>query len=297
MPLERDPGAETSGAEPLRSFEARAYTAPLRALSIALPALAAANIVYLATNLVLDSIEGTRRAPPLAVVFGIVVLSGVPWLAARLLRRALRATVAVKPGEIELTLRRARYQIPLPSIAEVRALKLPLPGPGVVFVMKSGRRFRYRLELTDPSVFLSALPVPSAPVAASHPSTAFGRERSLFARRGWLYLLFKYGFFPLVFAVIFFRLHQYIVFGGAFGQYRMFGLAAYLRSFATVLAGTVGQLVVYACVVRLVVEALALPLTWAIPGRAHSLRRAAEIVGHLAYFGLVPAYVAFLFFR
>jgi hypothetical protein len=100
-----------------------------------------------------------------------------------------------------------------------------------------------------------------------------------------------------MFAIIFFRLHQYIVFGGAFGQYRMFGLAAYLKAFATVWAGTVGQLFVYACVVRLVAELITLPLTWAIPARAHSLRRAAEIFGYLAYFGVVPAYVAFLFLR
>jgi hypothetical protein len=163
--------------------------------------------------------------------------------------------------------------------------------------MKSGRPFRYRLELVDPGAFFAALPIPSAQGASAHPCIAFGRERAVLVRRGWLFLAFKYGVFPLMFAIIFFRLHQYIVFGGAFGQYRMFGLAAYLKSFATVWAGTVGQLVVYACVVRLVAEVIALPLTWAIPARAHSVRRAVEIFGYLAFFGVVPAYVAFLFLR
>jgi hypothetical protein len=297
MPVERETGADESGAKPLRSFEARAYTAPLRALSIALPALAAGNILYLAAHLVLDSIEGTRSAPPLAVALGILVLSGAPWLAAALLRRALKATVTVGPSEIVVTLRKAQYQIPIASITEIRALKLPLPGPGVAFVMKSGRLFRYRLELADPGAFLSALPIPSAPSASAHPAVAFGRERALLVRRSWLFLVFKYGLFPLAFAIIFFRLHQYIVFGGPFGQYRMFGLAAYLKSFAAVWAGTLGQLFVYACVARALAEALAFSLTWAVPSRARFLRRAAEGFCYLAYFGLVPAYVAFLFLR
>jgi hypothetical protein len=293
MPLEREPGAEETRAE----FEVRAYSAPLHALSVILPALAVGNIFYIAAHLVLDSIQGTRSAPPLAVAFGVLVFSGVPWLAAALLRRAVKATAAAAPNEIVLTLGGAQYKIPIASIAEVRALRFPFPGPGVVFIMKSGRPFRYRLELADPGAFLAALPIPSAQGVSAHPAIAFGRERAVLGRRGWLFLLFKYGVFPFVFATIFFRLHQYIVFGGAFGQYRMFGLAAYLRSFATVWAGTVGQLVVYACVVRLVAELIVLPLTWAIPARAHSLRRAAEIFGYLAYFGVVPAYVAFLFLR
>jgi hypothetical protein len=294
MPLEREPGAEESGL--LRSFDVRAYSAPLRAISIALPALAAANVVYLTAHLVLDSIEGIR-APPLIVALGLLVFSGAPWLAAALLRRSLKSTVAVAPSEIVLTLRRAEYRIPIASIAEVRALSAPFPGPFVGFVMKSGRLFRYRLEIADPDAFLSALPIPSAKSASAHPALAFGRERALLVRRGWLFLLLKYGIFPLIFAVIFFRLHQYIVFGGPFGQYRLFGLAAYLKSFAMVWTETLCQLVVYACVVRFIAEIITLPLTWALAPRARSFRRAAEGFCYLAYFGAVPAYVAFLFLR
>jgi apolipoprotein N-acyltransferase len=293
MPLEREPGAEETRA----NIEVRAYSTPVRALSVALSVLAVANLVYIGAHIVLDSIQGTRSAPPLAIALGALAFSGAPWLATALISRAVKAAVAVSESAIDVKLRGDQYTIPIASIVEIRALKIPFPWPGLVFIMKSGRPFRYRLLLADPGLLLSALPIPSAKAAAAHPAVAFGRARSLLVRRGWLYLLFKYGVFPVVFAIIFFRLHQYIVFGGAFGQYHMFGLEAYLKSFATVWVGTVGQLVVYACAVRLAVELLAFPLTWAIPGRAHSLRRAAEIFVYLAYFGLVPAFIAFLLLR
>lgn len=302
MAVERGPDREEGASGPPRSFRARALSAPVRALLILLPALAAANIVYLAAHILRDALEGTRSAPPVAVALGITVISGVPWLAARIGRRALEATVAIEPLEIVVTLARAQaqYKIPLASVAEVRALRFPLPGAGVALILKSGRRFRYRLEPADPGALLEALAgaLPSAQGALSAPSTAFGRERDLQARRGPVFYLLKYGVFPLIFAVIVFRLNQYIVFGGPFGQYRMFGLAAYLKSFAAMWVGVAGQLFVYACVVRLAAEALVFALTWALPYHARPLRRATEVFCHyVAYFILVPVVFAVLLLR
>ena len=56
---------------------------------------------------------------------------------------------------------------------------------------------------------------------------------------------------PLVFAVILFRLHQYIVFGGAFGQYHLQGLRVYLTAFLIRWAGVAGALVVVAVLSRI----------------------------------------------
>lgn len=297
MLLERKPGAEVPRANSSNIVGVRAYSMLLRALSQALPALALVNISYIAVHLVLDVIHGTRSAPPLAVAFGVLLFSGVPVFAAMLLRRAARATVAFGGDEIVLTVGATQYKIPITSVAEVRALKFPFPGPGVALIMKSGAPFRYRLELPDPIAFLSALPIPSAAAVAAHPAIAFGRERALLVRRGPLYLILKYCIFPLVFAIIVFRLHQYIVFGGPFGQYRMFGLAAYLKSFVVEWVGWAGRLVVYGCVVRFTAELIALPLTWAVPSRARAFRRAVEIVCVVCYFVVVPAFVAFLLLR
>ena len=41
----------------------------------------------------------------------------------------------------------------------------------------------------------------------------------------------KFGLFPLVLALPAFRLHQYIAYGGTFGEFYTFGLQAYLTTF------------------------------------------------------------------
>jgi hypothetical protein len=177
----------------------------------------------------------------------------------------------------------------------VRPLRLPLPGPGVALVMKSGRCFRYRLGAADPSSLLSllgsALSLSSAKDALGHPAVAYARARDTLARRRWYFWVVKFGLLPLAITIILFRLHQYIVYGGPFGQYHWYGLAAYLKSFALLWAGTLGGFFVYAVTTRLAVESLALLLTFALPSRAPLIRRFAEGACHVAYFGLIPGYV------
>lgn len=296
MPAEHDPLPlleETSPPidvpPPLR---VHACTAPVRALSVALQALAAGNLLYIAAHVVHDSVEGTESAPPLVVALGIGVFSGVPLAAVALLRRLLAATVDVQPPLLVLTLRHARFEIPLASITAVRPWRLPLPGPGLGLEMKSGRRFRHGLQLADPGALLSALgaALPSAASALGHASVAYAGARHR-ARRGRAFWIVKFVLLPLVLTVILFRLHQLIMYGGPFGQYRLFGLAAYLQSFGAFWAGTLGGLVLYAALWRLLAEAAALLLTWALPSRARGVRRAVEILCLIAYFGLVPAYV------
>jgi hypothetical protein len=263
-------------------------------LITALQALAALNVLYVAAHIVFDVIEGTQTAPPLAVALGLTLFSGAPLALAALVRRLSRATIDIKKPLALLTLRSERYEIPLASIDAARPFWLPLPSPGVALVMRSGRRFRYRLLLTDPSKLLEALAdaLPSARPALNHPAVAFARARAELTRRRPIFWILKFGVIPLVIAIILFRLHQYIVYGGPFGQYRLLGLAAYLKTFAITWAGTAGGLVVYAGIWRLAAEALALPLTLALPSRARAIRRSAEALCQVAYFGIAPAYVA-----
>jgi hypothetical protein len=271
----------------------RAYSTPVRLVAVALQAIAALNILYIAAHVVQDIVEGTRSAPPLVVVLGLFLFSGVPMAAFALLARLLTATLELSPTLVSVALRRTRFEIPLASVAALRPWWLPLPGPGLALAMTSGRRFRYRLECADPSALLTAMgsALPSAERALLHPSVVYARYRHLLARRRWYFWLVKFGLLPLALTVILFRLNQYIVYGGPFGEYHLFGLSAYLRSFGVYWASTTGGLVVYAGVVRLVAEALALLLTFSLPSRARPIRRSAEIFCQIAYFGLVPAYV------
>lgn len=302
MSAEHEPAGETRPTGDLPSPQpahVHALSAPVRLVAVALQAIAALNVLYIAAHLAFGIFMGVQTAPPLLLALGLSVFSGVPWAVVALLRRLFTATVELKPPLLLLTLRRARFEIPLASVTALRPFWLPLPGPGVSLQMTSGRSFRYRLGLADPSALLSALgaALPSAQSALGHPSIAYARERYLLAPRRWYFWLAKFGLFPLALTVILFRLDQIITYGGPFGQYHLFGLMPYLKSFAVVWAGTAGGLVVYAGSVRLAVEALALPLSLALPSHARLIRRLGEGLCLLAYFGLVPAVVLILLLR
>jgi len=293
--MENERGAETTGGGEAR-VEVHAYTALARAAAVVLRALAALNFVYLAYIHALDIFTGTQLAPPLLVAQALVFFSGLPWGVSILIRRLARADVEVSPTHVVLSLRGARYEIPLASITAVRPFVLPLPGPGIGLVMTSGRLFRHRLLREDPGVLLSALGarLPFAENALRHPAVAYAQARYKTARQRWILGLAKFFLFPLALHLILFRLHQMIVFGGPFGQYHLLGLAPYLKAFALHWAGTAGGFVVFAGVLRLFTEAIALPLTWMVPSRARLVRRIAEGFNLIAYFGLVPAYLVFV---
>lgn len=300
MPVEHEPREETTPSDDLPSpppVKVYACSAPMRLLRVSLQALAGLNLLYVTAAIVHDILAGEQSAPPELVALGLAVFSGVPLGVAWLLGRLGAATVDIQPPLLVLTLRRARFEIPLASIVAVRPWALPLPGPGLALEMTSGRLFRYRLQLADPGALIEALAsaLPAARSALDHRSVAHARARQRHAQRRLRYWLLKFGLFPFVLAVLLFRVHQYISYGGPFGEYHRFGLAAYLKSFGLAWAGITALLVVYAGIFRLVAETLTFSLTWALPGRARGLRRAAEIFCQLVYFGLVPAYVLFRF--
>lgn len=275
------------------AFPIQAYGPATRALSVALRLAALVNVLYVAAHIVRDIVTGTRTAPPLAVAFGIALFSGGPLLLAVLLGWSHRGKAEIGPHRLTLTLRRERFEIPFDAIQSIRPWRVPIPGPGLRLVLGSNRSFQRRLVLRDPAELLEALGerLPAAKSALDHPALRFAEARRALGRRRWPYFVVKYGLVPLAFGIVLFRLHQYIMYGGAFGQYHLFGLGPYLGAFLLRWVGVLGALVVYAGLVRLVVEVLSLGATYLLPRRARGLRRAGEIVADIAYFVLVPAYV------
>jgi hypothetical protein len=274
-------------------FLVHAYSPVARGIAVVLRLAALLNVLYIAVFIVRDIVTGSRGAPPIAVAMGLAVFSGGPFLVALLLGGAVKGRIAIAPDTLVLTLRRERFEIPLASIRAIRPLWLPLPGPGLRLVLASNRSFARRLVLPDPAALLVALDgaLPAAQSALAHPAIRFATARRTHGRRRWPYFAVKYGLMPLVFAIILFRLHQYIVYGGAFGQYHLSGLGPYLHAFFLRWMGVAGGLVVYAGLVRFAVELLALGATYLFAARAQGIRRAAEILADLAYFVVIPAYV------
>lgn len=283
-----DPGAEAP-----RHFTLHAWHRAARLVSVLAQLVHAANLAHLALLLGGAVFGDGERVPPLFLALRLALFSLLPLALVRLLRWWGRATVDVEPERLVLQLRGVRYEIPRPSLDAVRPWKLPLPVPGFSLRMKSGRSFAYGLEAGDPLALLDAL---AQHGAADLPGTRFAQALALTRRRGWL-LALKFGLVPLVVAGIFFRAHQYITYGGPFGQWQMFGLAAYLRSFVFEywLIVFVG-LLLYAALWRGFAEALALTGAWVMPSRARGARRFAEWLCTLAYYVGLPAFILARFF-
>ena len=111
-------------------------------------------------------------------------------------------------------------------------------------------------------------------------------------RRAWDHPLVKFGLFPLLPALIAFRLHQMITFGGTFGEAQTFGWAAWFTALGLWWARWIVNLVLLAGVLRVAVELVCLPARWLAPSRIGVLRRVLEAAARWAYYLGVPAWLA-----
>jgi hypothetical protein len=256
--------------------------------------LSAGNLLYLVALSLLGILEGLDPPSPPELALRLVAFSLLPLALVWLLQRFTAATLLVEPTRLVLQLRDARLEVPLASITGIEPWKLPLPGSGLALRMKSGHRFQYRLQVAAPAPLLTALgnALPSAAPAAQHPGSRLGQARYDWRPRFWDKATFKFGLFPLIPTGIMFRAHQYITFGGPFGEYDTFGLAAYLRTFALYWVSFTTGLLLYAGFWRILAELLAFALTWLLPSRARGARLTAEWLCRLAYYVAFPVLMA-----
>ncbi|WP_263451362.1 hypothetical protein [Hyalangium gracile] len=286
------------GADAAPRFQVHAWRPALRFLTLAAQVLVAGNLLYLVALTLQGSLEGLEPLVPrgliVRLVLQLVALLLLPRVLVWLLRHFTSATLVVEPSRLVLQLRGVRFEIPLESITGLEPWKLPMPGPGLALRLKSGRRFQYQLEAADPAALLSALSsaLPSATQAAEHPATRFGQARRDFRRRFFDKPAFKLGLFPLLPTTIMFRAHQYITFGGAFGEYDMLGLGSYLKTYAAFWHTFAIGLLLFAGFWRIAAELLAFALTWVLPSRARGIRLAAEWLCRLVYYVGAPAIMA-----
>jgi hypothetical protein len=283
-----------AGDDAAAHLPVHAWRPALRLLAATAQVLSAVNLLHLVALSLLGILEGYDVLSPLDMLIRLGVFSLLPTALAWLLSRFTASTLHLEPARLVLELRGVRFEIPRESVTGLEPWRLPLPGSGVALRMKSGRLFEYRLQLPNPTSLLSALggTLPSATAAADHPSSRFGQARHDWRRRFFDKPAFKFGLFPLIPTAIMFRAHQYITFGGPFGEYDMFGLEAYLKTFAGYWIGFTTGLLLFACFWRFLAEALAFPLTWLLPRRALGVRRAAEWLCRLVYYVGFPAIMA-----
>jgi apolipoprotein N-acyltransferase len=221
-----------------------------------------------------------------------------PGIAAWLLERAFAVRLLTQSGQLVVKRRRQRIEIPCDAIDRVVPWTVPLPSGGVWLRLRSGRRFRYGLQVADPIALIEALADAGAPEqvrgASEHWIAVYARSKSSASPR-WCHLVLKFGVFSLVPTLPLFRLHQWVAYGGTFGEYHAYGLKAYLLAFAIYWATFTIYLVLYAAALRAVAETVMLAAAWGAPSRAARVRRAVEIADRILYYGGVPVFLIRLF--
>lgn len=270
-----------------------------RVAAAALRAIARVGLLSLGAVLLFG--DGWLLSKPLVQIrlFAVIVLA--PEAAAWLLLRAFKASASIEQGSLVMTRGARRLALPLRDVAAVLAWRLPLPSPGLGLQLQSGARWRYGLAGADAMLLKSAMagatavgrrasspPSPAALYAhacLAAGSAGHGAGPSRAARLA--NPLVKFALLPLLIAIPAFRLHQHIAYGGTFGEWQAFGPQAWLIAFAVWWAGWAIGTVLFAAVLRVLIEAATLTTLVLRPEQTVIARRGLERLGLvLLYLGL-----------
>ncbi|MHA7634856.1 hypothetical protein [Corallococcus sp. M7] len=272
-------------------FPIHAFTPRLRALGASLHATVLGTLGYATALLFKDVLAGTQTLAPGPLATGLVVGGVLPFIALRLLRLGTKATVTVRPEGLVLTQSGgAHFEIPFEALESIRPWCLPIPGPGLTLRLRTGRAFDYGLEVQAPMPLLEAMGTLGA--ARDDPRVRYAQARSEKWRGRWYDWTLKYGLVPGVLAGIFFRAHQYISFGGPFGEAQMYGWTAYFTSFARTWLPVFLALLLFGCFWRAFAEAFCFGAAWLGPRWARNVRIGAEWTCRTLYYVALPVFLA-----
>ena len=277
-------------------MRARAYPVPWRVVAGVLVAISRGSLPIIL--LVVVTANDPPVTPPVLFVL-VTVLGAVPAVAAWFIGRGFAAQIEAHADGLVIRRPGWHLEVPWHALTEVRPWVVPLPGVGLSFRLGSGRRLPCGVQVDDPAVLLAELAerggVAAARVAASHPGVVYAQARAAMRPRRWYHRVGRFPVFALLPTGVLFNAHQHIAYGGPLGQYHIFGLAAYLRTFGVYWATVTIYVVLYAAVLRAVAEAVALTVAWVAPRFAVPLRRAVETAGQVLYYGGVPLLLALRF--
>lgn len=282
-----------AAAGPESTVEVVVLTSFRRALSGALRLCAGAGLLWLAFDMLWRMGLQIQSLSQLWV-FAAAVLA--PLVAAWAIERGGVAQARVEGALLVLDQRRQRIEIPVASIAGLRPWRVPLPGSGVDVRLAEGPWWTYGLKSNRPHALQRMLAATGVPVRLEGRfATALADRAQARAEAGRPRLdhaLAKFALFPLLLALVAFRLHQIIAFGGTFGEYYSYGLGAYLSGLLIWWASWSIGLMLFAAALRVVIETVvALAIASRSP-HAAALRDALEWLGRLAFYLGVPAWLA-----
>jgi apolipoprotein N-acyltransferase len=214
-------------------------------------------------------------------------------------RRVYRATLTVAPSILVAEQRQSRVEIRLSEIEAIVPWLVPLPHSGLTLEMRSGKRWHGGIEMQDPAALIDAIggigESPRLADAARHPCFVSSRARAGSVAASWHHLLLKFPVFALVPTIPLFRVHQIIAYGGAFGEYYLYGIRAYLTAFFLYWGTLTIYLLAFAAALRIPVEIVSIACSWANPRRAAGARQLLERAAAVVYYAGVPLAVALRF--
>jgi hypothetical protein len=262
-------------------------------------ALFAISRLSLPLILVLVLLSTDPPITPPVLVRVVLLLAVLPGAAAWMMQRAFAARLEVDSTRLTVHRRGTRVEVPGAAIARIRPWRLPVPSAGFSLQMKSGRRLPFTIQTRDPLPLIDALAgigaAPAAQAAAADPSVIYADAKAAAAPRRWFHVVGRYPLFALAPGAVLFNAHQFIAYGGTFGEYYLLGALSYARTFVVYWLTVTIYLVLYASVWRGAAEAGCLFTAWLAPAYAARARRIAETVCQVSYYGGVPALLALRF--
>lgn len=260
----------------------------LRAVLMLLQVVVALGLLWLALGMLRNG-PGVHSLAQLSWFgWSIVLPATLAWA----LQWACRAEARIEGGLLVLVQPHRRTEVPLASLAILRPWRLPLPAGGVDLGLASGARWRQGIVVADPARMQVVLVAAGAATRMDDGWAARLASLRATAPPHWLdHPLLKFVLFPLLPALLAFRLHQVITFGGAFGELQVFGAGAWLLGLGIWWASWALGLVLFAALLRLLQEAIVLCLVpWARTPAQH-LPRVLRWGARLVYYVGVPAWL------
>ncbi len=111
-------------------------------------------------------------------------------------------------------------------------------------------------------------------------------------RRWWFDRpLVKFALLPLLPALLAFRLHQHIAYGGTFGEYQTYGLGAYLLALGLWWASWALGSLLFGTLLAVLVELATWFVAWINPGRTTAVHAGLQWCARVLYFVIAPAWL------
>ena len=284
-------GAETSP----ETLAVTCYRRTWRLVAATLVAASAAGILLVLARIVLVD------DPPLTVIPLVVLavtLIVVPRAIAALFRRSFAAQVGVEGDTVVITRRDLRLEMPRHAIVAVEPWTVPLPSAGAALRLRSGAPFGWELGLAAPrqlARFLAERADAGARTDLADAGFLHADARGAAGTLRWWQWLLKFPVLALLPTGVLFNAHQWIAYGGTFGEYYQYGARPYVLTFLDYWTTVTIYLALWAGVWRLLAEVVAWLAARLAPGATVGVRRAVEVGCRLLYYGGVPALLALRF--